>query len=170
MISMHADEVYAGRYSLVGAIGALLASWNVRKALARFDVYQHVYASRELKAMLSPFTESTPEASEKAQSLVSATGRLFQDELVATRGAKLEGGMDYGSGEVWRGGEAQRLGLVDHLGTLETRLDEELGELKVQEFGPQEQALLLFVGALSTAFREALVGVVREVGQESRLR
>ena len=173
MIAMHADEIYAGRYSLVGSIGAVLASWDVHKALARFDIYQHVYASGELKAMLNPFTEPTPEAAEKAQSLVSATGRRFHDELVDSRGSKLEKGRGYDSGEVWGGEEAQRLGLVDQLGTLETleaRLEEKFGELLVHDFGPRGPAQLPLAAAISATLREALVGSIREVGRGAALR
>lgn len=41
MIAMHADEIYAGRYSLVGSIGAVLNSWNFADAIHKFGV-QHI--------------------------------------------------------------------------------------------------------------------------------
>ena len=173
MIAMHTDEIYAGRYSLVGSIGAVLASWDVHKALARFEVYQHVYASGELKAMLNPFTEPTPEAAEKAQLLVSATGKRFHDELVATRGAKLKSGRSYGSGEVWGGEEAKQLGLIDQLGTLETleaRLDGEIEDLMIHEFGPREQPQLGIVGALGEWLEAVVVRVLGSLTASPTLR
>ena len=77
MIALHADKIYAGRYSMVGSIGAVMSAWDVHKALERYDVYQKVYASGELKSMLNPFTATTPAAEEKAQSIVNLMGERF---------------------------------------------------------------------------------------------
>lgn len=68
----------------------------------------------------------------------------------------------------WGGEEAQRLGLVDQLGTLETleaRLEEDFGELLVHDFGPREAAQLPLAASVSATLREALVGLIRELGR-----
>ncbi|WP_396333944.1 S49 family peptidase [Burkholderia anthina] len=119
LIAIHADKVVAGRFSLVGSIGAVIESWNVSGALRRFDVEQHAYASGPLKAMLNPFIPSTSDADKKAQTLVNVLAKEFVDELEQQRGTKLVAGVRYDTGEVWNGEAAKRIGLVDSIGTIE---------------------------------------------------
>jgi protease IV len=119
MIALHTDKIYAGQYSLVGSVGAVLSGWDFHKALDRVDVAQRVYASGNLKAMLNPYLPMSDAANQKAQSLVSQMGAQFHRELVQQRGAKLIRGKDYGTGEIWGGEEARQVGLVDEIGTLD---------------------------------------------------
>lgn len=122
MIALHCDAIYAGRYSLVGSIGAILTTWDFSGALSQRAIHQRVYASGSLKAAGNPFTPPTPEGEAKALEMVNAIGKLFETEFVAKRGAKLKPGAVYTSGEVWSGEQAKDLGLVDHVGTEDTAL------------------------------------------------
>lgn len=119
MIAIHADEVYAGRYSLVGSIGAILSTWNFSEAIGKFGVQHHSYASGKLKSMLDPYHAVKPEDSVKAQSLVSGMGKVFAAEVETFRGAKLSKGVDLFTGEVWTGEEAKTNGLIDGVATLD---------------------------------------------------
>jgi protease IV len=67
MIALHADKIIAGKYSLVGSIGAIIAPWQFDRAIAKVDISQRVYASGKLKAFLNPFTPVSPEVDAKAQ-------------------------------------------------------------------------------------------------------
>lgn len=135
MIAVHADRIVAGRYSLVGSIGAIMAPWQLDKAIARFDVGRRVYASGRLKAFLDPFTPVTPEADAKAHQLVDAMGQAFLADVKRARGARLRPGVDYATGEVWAGAEAQAIGLVDSIGTLD-EVVASTWKLKSYDFGP----------------------------------
>ena len=134
MIAVQADKVYAGRYSIVGSIGAVLASWDVHAALERLHVEQKVYASGELKAMLNPFVPTTPEAEAKAQELVDAVGRRFMADVQKRRTGKLQAGIAYDTGEIWDGETAMKIGLIDAVGTIESVAAE--FDAKVHEFSP----------------------------------
>ena len=151
MIAMHADKVVAGNYSLVGSIGAIMAPWDVSKALGRLDVSQRVYASGKLKAFLNPFTAPSPEAEAKARQIVSHMGNTFVEELHRARGHALKAGVDYGTGEVWGGAEAKRIGLVDEIGTLDEVVATTWG-LKTYDYGPREKGF----GGLLSGFQESL--------------
>lgn len=122
MIALHCDEIYAGRYSLVGSIGAVLMTWDFSEALSERSIRQKVYASGALKAAGNPFTAPTPEGEAKAQEMVSSIGRMFEAEFVAKRGNKLKPDVVYTSGEVWSGEEAKAIGLIDHVGTEDNAL------------------------------------------------
>ncbi len=155
MIALKADRIVAGKYSLVGSIGAIMAPWELDRAIAKFDVSQRVYASGRLKAFLNPFTPVTPEVDAKARKLVSQIGKTFMMDLNTARGALLKSGVDYGTGEVWGGLEAKQLGLVDSVGTLDQVVANSWG-LKTYDFGPSRDSLSILSSTLAVAISSAV--------------
>lgn len=135
MIAMHADKVYASQYSLVGSVGAVLSTWDLHEAIESYKVRQKVFASGPLKAMLNPFTPSTPEADAKAQFLVDTMGNRFSDELKSLRGERLKADFKYNTGEIWDGLGAKDIGLVDEIGTIESVISAQ-EDTKMHDFGP----------------------------------
>ena len=134
MIAMHTDRIYAGKYSLVGSIGAVMAAWDFHKALEKVDVAQRVYASGPLKAMMNPYLPMTAQANEKAQDLVNRMGSQFHAEMSGLRKG-LKPNVQYGTGEVWGGSEAVANGIIDELGTIDD-LIERRWQLPAHDFGP----------------------------------
>lgn len=55
MIVLYVDKIYVGCYSMVGLIGVVMFIWDVYKVFVKFDVYQKVYVSGELKVMFNFF-------------------------------------------------------------------------------------------------------------------
>jgi protease-4 len=155
LVAIHCDEIYAGRYSLVGSIGAVLSSWDFSKAIGRFDVYQRVYASGDLKSMLNPWTPATPEADRKAHELVDTFGGAFIGELKQVRGKKLIEGFDYGRGEVWGGDAALKIGLIDGLGTIDGIAARKF-KLPLHDIGPRYDNLP-FLNSLAGEIADVVV-------------
>lgn len=164
MAAMHADRIVAGRYSLVGSIGAILAPWQLDKAIAQLQVSQRVYASGRLKAFLNPFTPLTEESDAKATELVNKVGGAFVQDLQRQRGRHLKPGTDFGTGEVWSGIEAKTLGLVDEIGTMETVVGAETG-LKEFNFGPRDEGF----GNMGGRFMGAILSKLSEFQSRSVL-
>lgn len=158
LIALHADKIVAGKYSLVGSIGAIMAPWQLDRAIAKFDVTQRVYASGRLKSFLNPFTPVSPEVHMKAQKLVDQLGTFFLEEVKARRGTHLKQGVDVATGEVWPGPEAKDLGLVDSVGTLDEYVSATWG-MPSYDFGPSAQGLQL----LGRTLQDALVGSVQRL-------
>ncbi|MGB7991433.1 MAG: S49 family peptidase [Candidatus Methylophosphatis roskildensis] len=158
MIAMHTDKVIAGRMSLVGSIGAIMAPWQLDRAIARLEVSQRVYASGKLKAFMNPFTAVSPEADAKAKRLVDQMGSAFVKDLREARAGALKAGVDYGTGEVWGGIEAKELGLIDALGTLDDVVSSTWG-LKTYDFGPRETSF----GMLSSSMSAWVSGAIEQV-------
>jgi protease IV len=158
LIALHADKIVAGKYSLVGSVGAIMAPWQLDRAIAKFDVTQRVYASGRLKSFLNPFTPVSPEVDIKAQKLVDQLGTFFLEEVKARRGTRLKQGADVATGEVWPGPEAKDLGLVDSVGTLDEYVSATWG-MRTYDFGPSAQGLQL----LGHTLQDALVGSVRRL-------
>jgi protease-4 len=154
MIAMHCDKVYAGRYSLVGSVGAILQTWDFHRVPERFDVQRKVYASGSLKGMLDPWVESTPEAEAKAHQLVGAMGKTFAKDVRDARGSKLKPGVDYFTGEVWTGEQALELGLIDEVNTLDSVV-KQTWNLGYYDFGPTKSG-----GGFSLPFGTSFDGVI----------
>ncbi|OYU92396.1 MAG: S49 family peptidase [Burkholderiales bacterium PBB5] len=149
MVALHADRIYAGNYSLVGSVGAILSGWDAHEALGRVGVSQRVYASGELKAMMNPYLPMSPEAEHKARDLVNTMGKAFRAELVALRKDKLADGIDFGSGAVWGGAEAKRIGLIDEVATIDQVVKTRWPDLVVDDMGPRSGGLPFAAAAAS---------------------
>lgn len=167
MIALQCDEIWAGRYSLVGSIGAVLMNWDLSRVIARYDVQRRVYASGELKAALDPFVPGTEKADLWAQGMVTQIGTMFAQELTDRRGAKLKEGVTYTTGEVWHGVQAKEVGLIDTIGTEENAIAKMGGgkQLEPEFFGPEKRQGGLFAGfsnLVTASFRAALT----ELGNE----
>lgn len=139
LLALHADKIIAGRYSLVGSIGAVITGWDLHKLAEKFDVNQRVYASGVHKNMLNPFVAMSKESEAKAQEMVNQMAIVFADEFKSKRGAKLKEGFDYTTGEIWGGEEALAIGLIDEIGTIEGVVSNEW-HAKTHDFGPTNQA------------------------------
>ena len=159
LIALHADKVYAGQYSLVGSVGAVLAGWDLHRAAERLDVSQRLYASGPLKAMLSPFQPLTEVADVKARALIREIGEVFVDEVKRRRGDKLSAAADVASGEIWLGPDAKRLGLIDEIGTLEEVIRGGWN-LNWYDFGPRRQSGLLVAETRSDLISEIVDQVI----------
>lgn len=155
MIALHTDRILAGKYSLVGSIGAVIAPWQVNRAMDKLGVSQRVYASGRLKSFLNPFIPVSPEAENKAQELVDRAGGTFLSELVQARGRKLKTGVDYGTGEVWSGAEAMELGLIDTVGTIDDLTT--VKGVRAYNFGPHPSGGSLWGRAFAQALSEYTV-------------
>lgn len=165
MIALQADSIYAGRYSLVGSIGAVMANWDLSRTIARVDVQRRIYASGELKAALDPFMPSTAKGNAWAQGIVDEIGTMFTKEVMEKRGAKLQPGTAYDTGEVWNGVQAHQLGLVDAIGTQENAIEALSTDEKLTPvpFGPARRNRG-FLGNLQQTLKEAMVQALTDVG------
>lgn len=159
LLALHADKIIAGRYSLVGSIGAVITGWDLHKLAEKFDVIQRVYASGVHKNMLNPFVAMSKESEAKAQKMVNQMAVVFTDEFKSKRGAKLKEGFDYTTGEIWGGEEALAIGLIDEIGTIEGVVSNEW-HAKTHDFGPTNQAKG-FLPQLGTKAVEKVLALVK---------
>lgn len=166
MIALHTDRIYAGKYSLVGSIGAVMTGWDVHKALEKYDVQHRVYASGSLKAMLNPYVAMSPEADHKAQGLVEEMGSQFVAEVKALRGKSLKPQVDYGTGEAWVGQAAKDIGLVDELNTID-QVVKARWDMPMKDFGPKD-VQMPFIGASSEWLSDVIAKAMARVSASSQ--
>ncbi len=159
MIAVHADQIYAGRYSMVGSVGAMVSPWNVSGLADKLEIKKEAYASGKFKALLDPFKSPTPEEREKVFSLVNELGGTFAQEVIDKRKARLKiTREELATGAVWTGTEALERGLIDEIGTLET-VAETFGAMP-RDYGPFSEngyGLETVTARMSQAVTEGIV-------------
>lgn len=156
MVAVHADEILAGTYSLVGSVGAIFQTWNLSELSRRVGVSQDSYTSGELKELMSPFKTPSEAQRKKVMSLAAGLGSDFAREVVEARKERLK--LDLrriSTGEVWTGTQALELGLIDRIGTIETLAAELNAEAK--SFGPFAGTEIGVPERTARAFAEGLV-------------
>lgn len=167
MIAAHCDKIYAGKYSIVGSIGAILQGWDFHKVVERFEVQRKVYASGTLKGMLDPWSTPTAEADAKAQDMVNTMGQRFAKEVRDLRGDKLSKSVNLFTGEVWTGEQAKALGLVDEVNTLDTVVKENW-HLGYHDFGPTKASGGFSLPFLSSVTDSVVESVARVLIREAK--
>jgi len=136
LLSVHADEIVANRFALVGSIGAIMTSWDGADALARLGVSGRVYASGPAKAMGILTRHATAEQSKVAQDIVDGAAKLFREEVQAHRGKKLKESPDLYSGRIWNADDALALGLIDRIDVVDHVIASEFPDTHVQRLVP----------------------------------
>jgi protease IV len=159
LLALHADQIIAGQYSLVGSIGAVISRWDVHTLLERWGIKHDVYVSGRHKHLLNPFTEPSKASTAKAQAMVQQMARQFSTYLYGRRMSKLKADVDFTTGELWSGEEALAVGLVDELGTLESVVAR-VWALPLHDFGPSPMTRSL-LQRLSAEWRQALTALVQ---------
>jgi serine protease SohB len=113
-----ADRIHVDANSIVGSIGVISASFGFHDFLVRHGVERRVYTAGRDKSLLDPFRPERPEDVERLQRLQAVIHQNFIAQVKARRGARLNGGDDLFSGEVWVGKAGVDAGLADEVGHL----------------------------------------------------
>ncbi|MBC6449293.1 S49 family peptidase [Actinokineospora xionganensis] len=136
------DEIFAHRSSLVGSIGVVSAGFGLAGLLERFGVERRVHTAGTRKVRLDPFQPENPEDVVWLKSLQSQLHDQFVGWVKERRGDKLTGAEeDLFSGEVWTGGKALELGLVDGVGSLRAVITERYPDAEISVAEPKRPLL-----------------------------
>ncbi|NJO54542.1 MAG: signal peptide peptidase SppA [Bacteroidales bacterium] len=120
--ALGADEIIAGRNSLVGSIGVIIQFPNVSGLLNSVGVEVEEVKSTPLKAAPSGLVPTSPEARQALQAVVDDSYAWFKDLVKTRRGLDDSLTQTVSSGRVWTGAQALEMKLVDRLGDQETAL------------------------------------------------
>ena len=129
LIAIHADKIYAGRYSLVGSIGAIIRIPDASAMAKTLGVQEHTYRSSPGKGGPSLLTSPNPSDDTMFQALVVHTSDLFVSDVAKFRKATLTvDPKTLATGEVWTADKAKQLGLIDGIADRE-----ELGQTEFKD-------------------------------------
>ncbi|KOV88936.1 S49 family peptidase [Nocardia sp. NRRL S-836] len=147
------DEIYAHGTSLVGSIGVVSAGFGLNGLLDKAGVERRVYTAGANKVRLDPFQEEKPEDVEWLKGLHADLHEQFKLWVKERRAAKLKAADDeLFTGEVWTGGKAVELGLVDGIGTIRSVLAKRFPNAELTIAEPR-RPLLAKLGLAGTTTR-----------------
>jgi protease-4 len=118
-IAMQADEIWASPTTITGSIGVFGMVPTFERTLGKIGVATDGVGTSAIAGGLSIDRALPPETRALMQLGVEHAYRDFIGRVAANRHKELPDIEAVAEGRVWNGTDAQRLGLVDHLGDLE---------------------------------------------------
>lgn len=138
MISIHTDKVIAGKYTLVGSIGAVMRYIDASEAATRLGLQEHVFRSGPLKGGPTNLSGGADGLNEVNQEMVTKLGETFLEEVFSARQGKIKADRkDVFSGRIWTAEQALDMGLIDEIGTIESLSAGEWKDLKIHRYTPK---------------------------------
>jgi len=118
-IAVATDEIFVDKASLVGSIGVLMDGFGFAGLMDKLGVERRLLTAGENKGMLDPYSPQNARHKAYAQAMIDQIHQQFILTVREGRGKRLKEDADTFSGLFWNGEEAIRLGLADHIGTLD---------------------------------------------------
>nr|ACO10620.1 Probable protease sohB [Caligus rogercresseyi] len=104
------DEIYINQCSLIGSIGAIMASFGLEKFIKRHDIERRVLTAGKNKSIMDPFVEMTEAERLRLSAILSDIHEPFKEHVRKSRGNKLIKDEDkLFNGEFWCGQAAVNL-------------------------------------------------------------
>ena len=129
LMACAADRIVAAPFAILGSIGVVAQVPNLHRLLKKNDIDYEEMTAGEFKRSVSVLGEITPEGREHFRGKLDSTHEAFKRFVQQCRP-----GVDIarvGDGDVWLGGEALALGLVDALSTSDELLFAARGEARL---------------------------------------
>lgn len=123
LAAMAARAIVAQPHAIVGSIGVISAGPRLPRLLDRLGVSVSENRAGRLKGMGAPWREETDEERAKEQAIVDAFYAAFVGRVATGRHLAVDRVRELATGEVWLGGQARELGLVDEIGDLERAVE-----------------------------------------------
>ena len=122
-IACAADKIVAVPGTVTGSIGVIFQWPVVDKLLDKVGVQYETIKSGTVKDVGSPFREANDADRAMLQSVVDDTYDEFVNVVSERRGIPRDSAVAMATGAVFTGRQAQKLGLVDSLGTFDDAVD-----------------------------------------------
>lgn len=175
VLALAGDEIFAHEASIVGSIGVIAGGFGFKGAMERLGIERRVYTAGEKKVMLDPFSDEKEEDVERLKDIQRQIHDWFKAFVRDRRGKRLKGVRSkVFSGEVFLAHEAEKLGLIDGIGDMETVLKDRFGDkAKFRVFGAKKKGLSSLLGLADSEARAqglvtGVIGAAEEAAHWSR--
>jgi protease-4 len=119
LIVLPADEIVAHPTAFVGSVGAIAVIISYKGLMDKLGINATTVKSGDLKDIGNPYRETTSDDIEAVRRLINGVAGVFAEKVREHRGGKIRDYREVLRAGVYTGVEAERLGLVDMVGTLE---------------------------------------------------
>lgn len=149
-IAAMTDKIYANPATLTGSIGVYIPYSNFEELYKKIGVSQEKIKSGAHKDILSPERPMTAEERAIIQQMVDELYTQFVEVVAEGRHMDPVRVRQLADGRVYTGSQAQKLGLVDELGTMYDAIDGAAqlagidGKPKIKEYGTTNPWSILF--------------------------
>jgi signal peptide peptidase SppA len=128
-LAIAGDEIYADPSSIVGSIGVISAGFGFQRAIEKLGIERRVYTSGTSKGALDAFRPEDPDDVARLKDIQRSVHDTFIGLVKQRRSGHLksEDGELF-SGAFWSGEQAWKLGLIDGISDVRTRMRELHGD------------------------------------------
>jgi protease-4 len=112
-----ADTIIANPGSLVGSIGVIIQSANIKKLLDEIGIVSQSAKKGTYKEVGTPAREWSKLEKEEIQKVIDDTYDMFITDVATARGLKKEEHTIYADAHIFTARQAQKIGLVDKVDT-----------------------------------------------------
>lgn len=121
-IASATETIYANRASLVGSIGVVSGGFGFKGLIEKLGIERRLYTAGEHKNFLDPFVDERADERKAWQAVLGEIHQQFLERVKKNRGQIISDERAY-SGLLWSGEQAQKIGLIDHVGDINAVLD-----------------------------------------------
>lgn len=123
-VAVGATKIVANPATLTGSIGVIAQFPNLEGLFSKVGVELETFKSGQYKDIGSPDRAVTDDEKAIFNQIISDSYEQFVAAIVEGRGLEKAEVLKLADGRVYSGIQAQKLGLVDYLGTVETGIDQ----------------------------------------------
>lgn len=171
-IACAADEIFAAHTSMIGSIGVVSSGFGLSDVLARFGVQRRLYTAGDNKARLDTFSPERPEDVEWLRSLQGELHEAFISWVRQRRGKKLNApDEELFSGDLWVGGRAVEVGLVDAIGVMRSVIAERYPDAEITVIDAPKPLLARLLGgqvSVQNVVQNAVTGALEALDRPVR--
>jgi len=163
-IAAAADEIYTDKASIVGSIGVLMDGFGFAGAMEKLGIERRLLTAGVNKGIGDPFSP----LSDEQRGYLKATLDQIHQQFIAVvregRGERLKETPEIFSGLFWNGEEAVKLGLADHLGSLDYVAREVIKAEDIIDYTPKENIAERIANRFGASIGAGAVRALRSVG------
>ena len=162
-IAAASDQIFVDKASLVGSIGVLINGFGFVGTLDKLGVERRLMTAGENKGFLDPFSPQSDKHREHAQKMLDQIHQQFIAVVRKGRGDRLKETPETFSGLFWTGEQAVQMGLVDHLGSVDSVARDVVKAEKLIDYTNKENIAERFAKRFGAAAGQGAVAALRAV-------
>jgi protease-4 len=123
-VAAAADKIVANRATMTGSIGVIMGGFDLAELMQKYGIRANDITSGKYKDTGSMFRHMRPDELQYLQGVVDSVYEQFVADVAAGRNMRVQDVKKLADGRIYTGEQAQKKGLVDVLGGLQTAVDE----------------------------------------------
>jgi protease-4 len=116
-IATAADRIFANKMSVTGSIGVIGSHLEYAGIMQNYNVTYRRLVAGKYKDIGTPYKEMTPDETALYQNILDTIHDFFIEDVASNRKLPVEVVRNLSTGFVYLGSEAQKLGLIDEIGS-----------------------------------------------------